>query len=513
VEAHTELGAPNAGSADVATALAGGGGAARVRLWSAVAVAGTLSVAVLLSALRVQPQVWGDPGVWLSVGARLLDGDRLYADVFDNKDPLFFYSYAAALWIGGVRGPFVLEVLWLAVAALGMALALRTLRAGTLAMVAGATVYPLALTASWYVPGATMVPALALAPVALWAWARGSPFWAGIVVVASMLLKLNLGLVVAAPLAVLLAFEENRRRRALEVLAGAGVAALLAAIVLAIRGELGPYLDTILYNVHYSGAGIHDGGVRTHLEIVRVFFAASGKWQLPAVELAAAMLLVVTLVGWFRLGRTFRRLSAIAVVTLAAAFVTLASTAIFVVHAQLLAYPAALGTAAVVVAFKDHWKPLGIAAAAVCMLFAARATLGQEHLSQLALRAWRTEPLSTPGLALESTRLRFFPNEERVAYAVFGRNTDDGHAAFVHRMDLRCRYFVQYPFYRQSQLAETLDCARREQPMLILVTTSFYDPMPGEPAWEAFVADTRAFLESRYELVTEQGMSQVWRRK
>ena len=160
MEAHTELGAPNAGSADVATALAGGGGAARVRLWSAVAVAGTLSVAVLLSALRVQPQVWGDPGVWLSVGARLLDGDRLYADVFDNKDPLFFYSYAAALWIGGVRGPFVLEVLWLAVAALGMALALRTLRAGTLAMVAGATVYPLALTASWYVPGATMVPAL-----------------------------------------------------------------------------------------------------------------------------------------------------------------------------------------------------------------------------------------------------------------------------------------------------------------------------------------------------------------
>jgi hypothetical protein len=451
--------------------------------------------------------------VWLSVGARLLDGDRLYADVFDNKDPLYFYSYAVALWIGGVRGPFVLEVVWLAVGTLGMALALRTLRAGTLAVVAGATVYPLALTASWYVPGATMVPALALAPLALWAWARGSPFWAGIVVVATMLLKLNLGLVVAAPLAVLLAFDENRWRRALEVVAGAGVATLLAAIVLGIRGELGPYLDTIVYNVHYSSAGIHGGGVRVHLEIVRELFAASGKWQLPAAELAVATLLVITLVGWFRYGLTFRRLSAIAVVTLAAAFATLASTAIFVVHAQLLAYPAALGTAALVVALRDHWKPLGVAAATVCMLFAARATVEHEHLSQLELGAWRAELLSTPGLALESTRVRSFPNEEPVTYAVFGRNTDDGHAAFVHRMDLRCRYFVQYPFYRQGQLAETLDCARRERPMLILVTTSFYDPMPGEPAWEAFVAETRAFLESRYELVTEEGMSQVWRRK
>ena len=176
MEAHRELGISDAAPTDAATAWAEGGDATRDRLWPAGAVAGTLVLAVLLSALRVQPQVWGDPGVWLSVGARLLDGDRLYADVFDNKDPLFFYSYAVALWIGGVRGPFVLEVVWLVVGTLGMALALRTLRAGTLAVVAGATVYPLALTASWYVPGATRVPALALAPVALWAWARGSPF-------------------------------------------------------------------------------------------------------------------------------------------------------------------------------------------------------------------------------------------------------------------------------------------------------------------------------------------------
>ena len=60
-------------------------------------------------------------------------------------------------------------------------------------MVTGAAVYPLALTASWYVPGATMVPALAIPPVALWLWVRGSVAAAGFLVVVSMLVKLNLG--------------------------------------------------------------------------------------------------------------------------------------------------------------------------------------------------------------------------------------------------------------------------------------------------------------------------------
>lgn len=515
MEGHEERAIPGAALAEATTAPRDDRTGVRDRR-GAAAVTVTLIVAVGLAALRVEPQVWGDPGVWLSVAARLLDGDRLYADVFDNKDPLFFYSYAVALWIGGVRGPFVLEVLWLAVGTLGMALALQALRVGRLALVAGAAVYPFALTAAWYLPGATMVPALALAPLALWAWARGSPFWAGVALVTSMLLKLNLGLVVAAPLVVLLAFEKSggvRRRRALQALGGVGVAALLAAVVLGIRGELGPYLDTIAYNVHYSGT-VHEGGVRGHVEVVREFFAASGKWQLPAAELAAATLLVVTLAGWFRLGQTFRRVSAVTVVTLLAAFATLATTAIFGVHLQLLAYPAALGAATLVLALKDVAKPLAIAAAVGCVLFAGWSSLKQEDLSTLSIRTWTTKPLSVPGLALEATRVRSFANEDQVTYSVFGRNTEDGHAAFVDdSMDLRCRYFHQYPFYRDRQLEETIDCARREKPMLILVTTSFYDPMPGEPAWQAFVADTRALLESRYELVTEQGMSQVWRRR
>ena len=505
---------PDAGVLDPTAPTLVSGKARRLSV-AHVAVVSTLAATVLLAALRVHPQVWGDPGIWLSVAARLLNGDRLYADVFDNKDPFFFYSYAVALRVGGVRGPFSLEVVWLFVGTLGLAMALRALRVGTLAVVTGACVYPLALTASWYVPGATMVPALAIAPVALWLWVRGSTVAAGFLLVVAMLFKLNLGLVLAAPLVALLLLggaEVSRRRLAAKTMSGAALALALTALLLGIRGELRPYLDTIAYNVHYSDAGVHEGGIRAHLSIVRVYFAAAGKWQLPLAALATAALLVVSAAGWRRLGPGFRRISAAAVATLVAAGATLATTAVFTVHLQLLAYPAALGCATLVVALRRVWRPSAVVVATVCIAFAVRASLGQEDLSALSASTWTTAPVSTPGTALEATRARLFPDVRRVPYAVFGRNTEDGHAAFLAQsMDLRCRYFHQYPFYRETQLRETIDCARQERPELILVTTSFYDPMPGYPAWEAFVADTRAMLRARYELVTREGMTEVWR--
>jgi hypothetical protein len=49
--------------------------------------------------------------------------------------------------------------------------------------------------------------------------------------------------------------------------------------------------------------------------------------------------------------------------------------------------------------------------------------------------------------------------------------------------------------------------------MLVLVTQSFYDPMPGQLRWETFVDQAQRFLAARYEIVNEKGMSQVWKRR
>lgn len=480
----------------------------------------TLAFGLALMLVRGEPRVWGDSGIWLSVAARMLEGDRLYADVVDNKDPLFFYTYAGALWVGGWRAPFVLDGLWLALSGISMALMLHELRAGRAAVVAGFFLYPLALTAAWYDPGATMLSGLSLAPLASWLWLRGRFVASGSVVAVVMLFKLNLALVVAAPMATLLVLgssESSRRRQIAR--AGVGLSAAIggAAVVLAARGELRAYLEIIAYNVYYSNAGLRSlglsEGISGHVTVAREYFLAAGKWQAPVAIGAVGIFLATIVVAWRRYGQAFRLLSAVATATLLATVVTVALTVIFGEHLQLLAYPAVLMAATVISAASGALgERAGMATAVVCVLFASWSSLKHEDVSKLSLRAWSSPQLSVPGAALERARIRSFDGAGRVTYMVFGRNSEDAHAAFINdAFDLSCRWFHQYPFYRDEQFVETLECARREKPMLVLVTQSFYDPMPGSPRWESFVARARQLLEERYEMDTELGMSQVWK--
>ncbi len=124
-----------------------------------------------LAFLRGQPFAASDQGIYLSIAARMLEGDTLYAEVSDPKDPLFFYTYAAALWIVDWRGPFLLDGVWLAVASVSIALLLHQLRAPRAAVVASFFIYPLALTSGWFEPGLSMLAGLAVAPLPAWALA------------------------------------------------------------------------------------------------------------------------------------------------------------------------------------------------------------------------------------------------------------------------------------------------------------------------------------------------------
>ncbi len=284
--------------------------------------------------LRGEPWIGGDPGVFLSVAGRLLEGDRLYADVFDNKDPLFYFTYAGALWLGGWRGPFMLDAVWLAVSSVSMALLIRELRAPQSAVIAGFFLYPLALTAGWYLVGMSMLGALAVAPLAPWLWLRRRFAAAGAVLVVVMLLKMNAAPLAAAPLVALLVLgaPEGRRRRALLGGAlGVGGAGLAAVAFLAVRGELRPYLDTIVYNVHYASARTPSdtavGRVMDHLRVAWDFFYLAGRWQVPTAILVLTVFGVVLCAAAIRRARSEYILGGAAIATLAGAFLVVALTA------------------------------------------------------------------------------------------------------------------------------------------------------------------------------------------
>ena len=481
-----------------------------------------LALGLALVLLRGDPYVAGDQGVFLSVAARMLDGDRLYAEVFDNKDPLFFYTYAGALWVGGWRGPFLLDAIWVGLAGVSVALLARAIGAPRSAVVASFFVYPLALTAGWYLVGLSMLAALAVVPFAPWFWLRGRFVSAGVVVALVTLLKLNLAPLALAPLGALLALgapEEPRRRALAHGALGLGGALATATAFLGVRGELGGYLGAITHNVHYSSARTTaDGTVGRALEHLRVgwdFFYRAGRWQAPLAVLVLVAFAVAVGLAWARGTRAERRLGAVAAATLVAAFVVIALTAYWWEHLQLLACPATLVAASLIWrADASFGRRSGAIAATIVTLFAGWSTLKADASRDLS-PVWTARVISPGAIALERARERFQPDARHVTYMVLGSNSEGGHAAFIGpEFDLACRYFNLYFFSRGEQFDDTLACAARESPTFVLVTLGFFEPAGDVPEWNAFVRRSRRFLEARYELVEREHPGvQVWKRR
>jgi len=475
-----------------------------------------------LALLRGQPVAASDQGVYLSIAARMLDGDTLYAEVADPKDPFFFYTYAAALWIADWRGPFLLDGIWLAVASVSIVLLLRALGAPRSAIVAGFFIYPLALTSGWFQPGLSMLAGLAVAPLPAWAWLRGRFAVAGALLGTVMLFKLNLAGIAAASLlgfVVVGAPEGSRRGQLSRGVLGLAVFLAGAAAILGIRGELRAYLDMIAYNVQYARSGLeHLGPVdraRAHLDVVVQYFESAGRWQLPGAVLVLGLFAVAGYLVWTRGGSNRRLLAAGAVLTLLATLGTLALTAFWRHHLQMLAYPivliAATGVSAVALLFG---RRAGAIAAAACTVFALWSSVKNEDRIDIS-SAWTTAPHSGGAVALERARMRFHAGDDKVAYIVFGGNSENAHAVFIgDELDLVCRWFHIYPQSLTKYFEETVECFGREDPDLVLVTLGFFDSRLAPPEWAAFVASARRFLDTRYELVeTEHPGFEVWRQK
>jgi hypothetical protein len=487
--------------------------------WIAVG-ASALAYGLLIVLLRAEPSVASDQGVFLSVAARILEGDHLYSEVVDNKDPLFFYTYAAALAAGGWRGPFLLDALWLGVAALSMSLLVRELHATRAASLASFLVYPLALTAGWYLTGMSMLAGLALAPLAPWFWLRSRFGAAGLVVAFVMLFKLNLAALAVAPILALVILGQPSPldwRGARRVALGWGGGLLAAAIALGVRGELSAYLDTIAYNIHYASAlSDSDGLVGRAIEHLRVavdFFRLAGRWQLPLAIVVMLVFVAAALRLAWRGSRSQRALAAVAGATLLGSLATVGLTAYWEHHLQLLAYPAAC-IAAVLVSYaaNELGRPAGAVAAVLIVLFAIWSSAKNEGGLEVS-RAWTSAPISAGAIALERARLRLDPDAEHVTYMVLGSNSENGHAAFIgDEFDLVCRWFQLYPFNMPEQFDETLACAERESPRIVLVTLGFETRADGSP-WARFVSRSKRLLREQYELVEEEHPGfRVWRR-
>ena len=183
-------------------------------------------------------------------------GDRLYVDVWDNKDPLVYYSIALARTFGPL-GAWILEVAWVALASAPRRCSSpgRSSLTRRLSVWVGMVLGPFVILGYLYFMGTTHLPGIALimTALALAAWDR--PVLAGVSVGLVLFVKLIMG-----PLAIVLAVALivlSGRRRALKWFC-AGLGALVVAFIglMAFRGELVEFVRTQVLNTTYSQAPI-----------------------------------------------------------------------------------------------------------------------------------------------------------------------------------------------------------------------------------------------------------------
>jgi hypothetical protein len=511
----------------------------RLYVFSASAV-----YAALLVLLRGRPSLKSDAGVFLSVAGSMLHGDRLYVGVLDNKDPLFYYAHAGALAAFGWTGPFLLDVLWLAIAAASTLLLLRAVGASWTVAAVGFVVYPLLLTGAWYLSGYSLLAALSFAPLIGLLWLRGSFVVAGALLALGVLFKVNLALVLASvPLAALVLAPRGLRAQLAKAAGGFVGVVAAAATALAVRGELHGYIENFKDNISYSrnvlSATGSVTGIPGHIKIAA--WAASRPGHVLGVPVGKPLHLVVVVAVFLLAGalavRTLRRhpappgaatpapatrfLAATFLCATAMTALTLALTAAWSPHDQMLAFPELL-LIVFVIAWLVSAKPKLAAGlpgiAAVCAVAALGIVLLGGTASAPYARAggvsyWFDSGHSGTAEELEQAAASRFPAARTITYVHLGQNDEEAVAAFLDgRFELACPAIAQYVF--TPHLDGVLRCVEGKQPELVLVTQKFRREPHAPAEWDRFVVDGTRLLDRDYERVstrrTPNGMASVW---
>ncbi len=511
-----------------------------VRIRLCLLLCGSAAYAALLVLLRGRPSLKSDAGVFLSVAGSLLHGERLYVGVVDNKDPLFFYAHAAALEVFGWTGPFLLDILWIAIAAGSTLLLMRAIGASWLTAAIGFFTYPLLLTGAWYLSGYSLLAALSFAPLIGWLWIRDRFVLAGALIGVGMLFKVNLALVLASvPLTMLVLHPRGARMQVAKAAGGFGVVAAVAALVLALRGELDGYVKNFADNLSYSHEVLRATGNVTgipgHIKVAAgaaskpVHFAGLpvGK-PLHLAAIAAAFLVA----GYFAI-RTLRErpapsapssrlsakrvLAALFVASTLTAAVTLALTAAWSPHDQMLAFPGLMLIAFVVAkaapTVADLPRTAAVCAAAALGIVVLGGTAAAPFARDGGVGYWFDAGHSETANLLERAAGSRFAGARTITFAHLGQNDEEGAAAFLDgRFSLACPAIAQYVF--TPHVDSVLRCVRGKRPELILVTQKFQFVAGAPVEWNQFVASGSRLLAASYRRVstgqTPAGLASVW---
>jgi hypothetical protein len=429
-----------------------------------------LALAATVAVIREQPQAAFDQGVFLSVMSSVARGLHLYRDVFDNKDPLFYYTGAGAFQLLGARGPFIWDALLTLGGTAGAYGTARGLQLGTVRSLICAFGFLAILTTPPFRGGLSEVQSLTLLLVAVTAALSSWPLTAGIL--AGLAVFSRLSFVVFVPLVLIAVWRTTGARSLWRFAAGFVLATVAVITLLGVQGELPGYWDALRLNSGYvnSAGRLLGNGVAP-------FGTLSGAWdsvRQSTGEVIACVLIAISVLGIVARGvwtGSVRRLPTRDLLTLASAagvLVFLAATYVWWHYLQVLALAGLFALVSLLsVPTSRKLVGVGIPLIAVVLLIvvADPAKLGAQasHLSS----DWRLQsPLASQIVAQTPVSLS---SSSDVRIAFVGENFDQGAMAFLpSRFHLSCRFLTQWPWLGRKFFAETVACIRGRAQMVVL---------------------------------------------
>lgn len=454
----------------------------RAKFW-VVTLSGIIWVALLA---RIIPDLDADRGIFASVAERLLAGDRLYSEVWDNKDPLFFYSLALVRWVSPY-GDFVLELAWLVIAALSIREIARNIGCwepigSAVALIAT----PIILTGQFYYAGYTHLPGTAITLATFAATLAQRYKFAGILLAILFLLKITTFPVAFVIMMVVIGSRGDWRNLG-RLMVGLSISALTALGLLLYRGELEPYLRSLKLNASYSNSALTD----------------SGRWpiveHLIRVTSSSSLTVILGCVAVLLFGLSIRRVAEIPLKSREDWIMWVATAAALIMSVVVLA----------LTGLADHHNQVLYIPAALCVLLLARwaqsispiqpvtaiAALAVISLSISATNpvVWLISYHKAPSTIADSKRV---PAEAAAllavagasgSYARFGSNDDGGHANGLSDWRLGCARFHQYSFLDDDTLQTYLSCITTVDAVIVssgstaqlLRTETMQDPLRG----------------------------------
>jgi hypothetical protein len=449
------------------------------------------------------PVTHGDRGIFVSVAQRLLAGDRLYVDVYDNKEPLFFYFVALQRMVGA-WAEIAAEIVQILICCVATFALVRRRASPAVCILIAFGCVPLILAGFFYGAGGTHLPGTTLTLVACaLAWNRAA-FLAGAFVGLVGLVKITyLPLTGSLVLLFVLATRSSMK----SVIAGGIVGFALAVSVVALRGEIVPFLTITHANIAYSAnADVlkADGFVgKMAARLLRI----DSKLTLSLLGMVLACCSVSYLWqarrGGWRWMDDESVLTVAPIVAVIASVAVLALTAMWGFHFQILYVAGVLALVAVAPAIAGvagTSQFIGAFLALYCSFILA----GGYRPTQIA-RAWAGLPASLETLSRISPEaqalLTLGPSGR---YARLGASDDDRHAWQTEGWQLQCPRFHHYWFETRPILAAVLDCAKTADYLIVARTLRIDDDSTSQ--WIDFVRGVEGMLSAAYTCQSIEGV-------